>query len=74
MRGSICPNCGEKGFPFMKPVKSKGKVYSYVYYGHYDEKKYKKNGGNRSHIRWCYIRKHDQTKESANDQELNSKQ
>ncbi|MCP8304862.1 MAG: hypothetical protein H3Z50_05275 [archaeon] len=39
----------------MMPVKSKGKVYSYLYYGHYDAGKYKRNSMNKSHIRWRYI-------------------
>ena len=51
----------------MKPVKSRGKAYSYLYYGHYDADKYKRNGMNRSHIRWCYIGKRDQAKENAED-------
>ena len=45
----------------MKPVKSRSKVYSYLYYGHYDVGKYKRNGGSKSHIRWCYIGKREQT-------------
>lgn len=56
----ICLKCGGKGFPFMKPVKSRGKTYSYLHYGHYDADKYKRGGGNKSHIRWCYVGKQDQ--------------
>ncbi|MEM3383675.1 MAG: hypothetical protein QXD42_04010 [Nitrososphaerales archaeon] len=67
MAKESCPKCGEKGFKFMKPVKSRGKAYSYLYYGHYDADKYQRNGGNKSHIRWCYIGKRDQSKEKDED-------
>jgi hypothetical protein len=64
MNQQICPNCDERGFPFMKPVKLRGKAYSYLYYGHYDADKYKRNGGNKSHIRWCYIGKNGRKEET----------
>jgi len=48
-----CPICGERGFPYQKPVKAKGRSYTYLYYGHYSREKYRKSG--KSHLRWCYV-------------------
>jgi len=38
-----CPICGERGFPYPKPVKAKGRSYKYLYYGHYSREKYRKS-------------------------------
>jgi len=51
--GGRCPICGERGFPYQKPVKAKGRSYTYLYYGHYSREKYRKGG--KSHLRWCYV-------------------
>ena len=51
-----CPICGERGFPYQKPVKANGRSYKYLYYGHYSREKYRKGG--KSHLRWCYVGKY----------------
>jgi len=53
--GERCPICGEQGFPYLKPVKAKGRSYTYLYFAHYSKEKYRKSGPGRSHIRWCYV-------------------
>ena len=50
-----CPVCGERGFPYPKPVKAKGRSYTYLYYGHYSGEKYRRSGLRRSHVKWCYV-------------------
>jgi len=32
-RGGEVPICGEKGFPYRKPVKAKGRSYTYLNFG-----------------------------------------
>lgn len=63
MKKEICPSFGEKVFLFIKPLKSEGKAYSYLYGGHYDAEKYRRSGGSKFHIRWCCVGKSDRKKE-----------
>jgi hypothetical protein len=60
-----CPICGKKGFPYPKPVKAKGRSYTYLYYGHYSREKYRRRGLRRSHVKWCYIGRYVKQKEGS---------
>jgi len=60
-----CPICGERGFPYRKPVKAKGRSYTYLYYGHYSREKYRRRGLRRSHVKWCYVGRYVKQKEGS---------